>query len=95
MEEGKLPPLPSSSPEALQSNQYDPFYKVTSREFWKENEIIRQKVEDFKECEHYFESDGRSVRCKKCHMGLNNQGTTVPLIIKKGKLYFKGKVIKF
>ena len=86
MDDSKLPPLPKSDPESLQTGVYDPFYKVTPRGFWKDNEIIRQKVEPFQECEHFFESEENGVRCKKCHMGLGT--LNFPLAIKEGQLFF-------
>ena len=92
MAEDKLPPLPPSDPGSLERNHYDHFYKRSSREFWKENEIIYIKNEESQLCGHYFERKERSLICRKCHIGYVE---SVGMTVVNGQLYYKNEEIKF
>ena len=92
MAEDKLPPMPPSDPGSLERNTYDHFYQVSSRGFWKNNEINYIKDEWKEPCQHYFEQKGADVICKHCHFGLE---TSIGLITKEGKLYHNDEEIKF
>ena len=87
----KLPPLPPSDAESLRKNQYDSFYKRGAREFWGENEIVREELREFNKCDHYFESRNSEVRCKHCHIGF--QITNQALTIKDGKLFLNNEIV--
>ena len=84
----KLPPLPPSDQKSLAHNGYNNFYGYKTREFWGKNQISHEKIEDFKECNHFFERKGPMVECKKCHFGLLGA-----LEISNGKLFYKGEPI--
>lgn len=81
-----LPPLPPSDAGALERNSYDSNYNVRSGDFWKHNQIIREKEHPFKKCNHEFKIASNGVQCVKCYFGL-----TGPLEVRNGKLFFKGK----
>jgi hypothetical protein len=85
----KLPDLPPSDEQSLQKNAYQGFYKIGAREFWGENEINYQTVED-KKCQHYFMREGLEVRCKVCYIGWD---APYEVNTKDGKLYFKDQLV--
>lgn len=81
-----LPPLPGSDEKSIAWNQRDSFYDVRAREFWGENQIVRETIKDYEKCNHYFIHKGSEVECKKCHYGLLGN-----FKIQDGKLFFKGE----
>lgn len=81
-----LPPLPPSDEKSLEYNKYDSFYGYKARDFWGKNKITREKIEDFKTCDHFFKKNGNAVECQKCHFGLLGL-----FEISNGKLFYKGK----
>ena len=85
--EATLPPLPGSDAVSLQTNKKDNFYEIGAREFWGENQIISEKVEDFKQCDHKFMKEENITRCQKCHFGLLGNN----LEIRDGKLFYGGE----
>lgn len=88
MAEDKLPPLPPSDETSLNRNIYNSFYEIGSRDFWEQNEVVRNEVQEFKKCDHYFEQKAQEAICKKCHSGLIGY-----FEIKDGKLYHQGNQI--
>jgi len=74
-----LPPLPPSDKESLMRDK-------EAREFWKNNQVIREEERPFKKCDHEFKVISNGVQCVRCNFGL-----TGPLEIKNGKLYHNGK----
>jgi len=86
----QLPPMPPSDLGSLERNHYDSFYKISSRSFWKDNEVIRIKDEPIKKCHHKFEMIPTGVKCSKCHFGLIG-----PLKVRDGRLFYKGNQIVF
>lgn len=86
---GTLPPLPPSDQESMDNNRYDGFYKVRTRNFWADAEIIRIDNTPPKKCEHKFTYVSGGVKCGKCHFGLAGPG----LEVQNGKLFHKGKQI--
>ena len=89
MNNGKiLPPLPASDEKSISSNRFDGYYKTRTRDFWGDNEIISEKLDPFKKCDHYFVSKPNSAECEKCSFGLIGF-----FEVKKGKLYYKNKAI--
>lgn len=86
--EKTLPPLPASDEKSVSANQYNSFYRVRTREFWGDNEIISEKPEEFKKCKHYFILKPGAAACRKCHFELVGF-----FEVQKGKLFFKGKKI--
>jgi len=85
-----LPPLPPSDEGALKENRYDGFYKFRAKEFWGENEIVREKVLPDKKCSHKFITTPSGAECTKCRYGLIGH-----IEVKKGKLFYKGEPINF
>jgi len=83
-----LPPLPPSDESSISSNRYDSFYKVRTRDFWGDNEVVKESPEAFKKCKHYFVPKAGAVECKNCSFGLMGL-----FEVKKGKLYHQGKAI--
>ncbi len=83
-----LPPLPASDEKSISTNKFDGFYHRGSREFWGDNEIVREKVKSFPKCDHYFIPKPNSAECKKCSFGLLGF-----FEIQKGKLYHQGEAI--
>ena len=81
-----LPPLPGSDERSIAWNQKDSFYDVRARDFWGQNQIIREAIKDYEKCNHYFIHKGPEVECKKCHYGLLGN-----FKIQDGKLFFKGE----
>lgn len=79
----KLPPLPPSDIGSLERDK-------GAREFWKNNQIIREEEKPFKKCDHEFKVVPNGVQCVKCHFGLMG-----PLEVKDGKLYHKGEKLPF
>ena len=84
-----LPPLPGSDPQSLQWNKKDNFYQVGAREYWGQNEIYSNKLEDFKKCEHYFELLKGVYKCKQCNFCLQNSPLYI-LTLKDGILSNEG-----
>jgi hypothetical protein len=85
----KLPALPGSDNDSIAKNRFDGFYKVGSRDFWREQELnhIDLTGNDFKKCEHYFKRQEAEVICERCHSGyLGND-----LEIRDGKLFARGE----
>jgi len=71
MTNGKtLPAIPASDEKSLSANYYNAFYKQRTRDFWGDNEIIRERPSPFKKCNHFFVSKAGGAECKKCHFGL-------------------------
>ena len=87
---GTLPPLPGSDERSLGRNSFDGFYRIKARDFWGQNQITRDKVEDFKDCSHYFVKADKGAECEKCHFGLMGS-----FEISKGKILIKGKPVRF
>lgn len=87
-----LPSLPGSDESSIQRNAYHGFYGVGARDFWGENAISSNKLEDKRKCDHYFVREGMEVRCQACFMGW-----VAPYDIqtKDGKLYINDKEIGF
>jgi len=85
-----LPPLPRSDGYAIERNIRDNFYKVKSRDFWGEGEVVREEIRPFVKCDHKFHATESGVSCQKCHMGLKGPG----LEIRDGKLFYKNEPIK-
>lgn len=81
-----LPPLPPSDLGSLEKNSFDSNYGVKTREFWKNNQIIREKERPFEKCDHEFKVIFNGAQCVKCHFGL-----TGPLEVKNGKLFHNKK----
>ena len=81
-----LPPMPSSDEQSLAWNKIDNFYQTRSRDFWGQNQLVRETVKDYEKCNHYFIHKGEGVECNKCHFGL-----TGLLEIQNGKLFNKGE----
>lgn len=79
-----LPALPGSDPAAIQQNQFDGFYKVGAREFWKHAQVSQNKVQPFLECQHYLQQKNNEAQCVKCHVGWNLSGS---LHVSDGKLF--------
>ena len=75
----KLAPLPPSDMGSLEKDR-------GAREFWKNNQIIREKERPFEKCEHEFKVVFNGAQCVKCHFGL-----TGPLEVKNGKLFHNKK----
>lgn len=79
-----LPPLPASDQKSFDWNRRDGFYGLGAREFWGQNQIIREELRNFEKCDHFFEKKGTGVECKKCHFGLIGY-----FEINNGKLFYK------
>ena len=86
-----LPPLPGSDQQSLDWNKKDHFYGVGAREFWGENQIVREVVKPYEKCNHYFMKNTDTVRCQKCHFGLTGTG----LKTQDGKLFLGGEPVEF
>jgi hypothetical protein len=84
--EETLPPLPSSNPDGAEWNKTDNYYDVKPREFWSKAKLIREELDDFRNCDHYFISKTPGVECKNCHVGFISF-----FEIRNGKLYSKGE----
>lgn len=91
-DQSRLPPMPPSDTGSLNRNHYDGFYKRTSRDFWRDNEINYIKDNPVDPCEHDFISKGTNAECIKCHFGLT---MTVGLMVKEGKLFYRDESIEF
>ena len=89
-----LPPMPTSDTKSFQWNRKDSFYDISPKEFWADNVITQNEVEEFKKCEHYFEYVQETVKCKKCHLGMNNSSNPI-LEIRDGVLFVGGETIEF
>ncbi len=85
-----LPPLPRSDSKALEWNVYDSFYQVKAGDFWKDNQLIKEEVKDFKQCAHKFEVKPGGAKCTKCHFGLIGH-----LDIRDGDLFVNGSKVEF
>lgn len=88
MDRDVLPPMPPSDDEALAKNKYDSFYKLTSRDFWGENKVIKIEETPMTKCEHKFIPNEGGVLCTKCKMGLLGQ-----IEVQDGKLFYKGEQV--
>ena|SRR3990167_5724365 len=95
MDDKKLPPLPGSDSESLDENKYDSFYQTGSADFWSGNEVIREKVKNFENCQHQFVKEGNDAVCGKCHLGFENFLAQDNCVIKDGQLFYKGKKVDF
>lgn len=85
-----LPPLPASDESSLNSNNYDGFYDVRSRDFWGQNKIVSRKVDPFTKCKHFFIKYEDRAQCSKCNMGIFGN-----FDIRDGILYMRGEPVKF
>jgi len=83
-----LPPLPASDEKSISANRFDTYYQTKSREFWGANEIVREKPDPFKKCNHYFIPKPGAAECKKCSFGLMGV-----FEVQKGKLFHQGRAI--
>lgn len=83
-----LPPLLGSDDQTLREDRYDSFYKKRPSEIWT-GKIERVELKEPIRCEHYFISEERGVRCKKCLAGFSGAGVTA----KDGHLYYLDKII--
>ena len=86
----KLPPLPPSDEASLEKNHYDAYYRVNSRNFWKDAEINRIPDEPVKTCDHEFQRTRTGVECRKCHFGLIGA-----LEVRDGHLFIRGEQVNF
>lgn len=63
-----------------------------ARDFWGQNEVIREELPEYKKCSHYFEETKDGVRCvnKGCGMGLLGR-----FKVQDGKLFVQGAPVEF
>lgn len=94
VKKSELPPVPTSDAASFQWNRKDSFYDVSPKEFWGDNKVTQNEVEEFKKCEHYFEYAQETVKCKKCSFGMNNSSNPI-LEIQDGKLFVGKEPIEF
>ena len=87
---GTLPPLPGSDERSLGRNSFDGYYRIKAREFWGENQLVRDKIQDFKPCSHHFKKTDKGAKCEKCHFGLMGS-----FEISEGKIILDGKPVRF
>jgi len=87
---GTLPPLPGSDEQSMGRNSFNGFYRVKARDFWGQNQITYNKIEDFKPCSHTFAKTNKGAKCKKCHFELMGS-----FEILEGEILIKGKPVRF
>ena len=83
-----LPPMPASDEQSIERNRFDGFYRMKSRDFWADAEIIHEEIGPDKKCDHEFKATPGGVKCTKCHFGLIGA-----LEVREGKLFHKGERI--